>query len=243
MNPSTNTPVIVVTEEKKRRKGLALVAGGAALLLGGSTFALWSANDQFSGRTIQAGDLQLEQLVDTSFWDVSSDRMDAISTVTGTDGTQPGHTIDDHGMWRIVPGDKVAASFSAEVTLKGDNLVASVSLDGVSSNELINEEMTYTYEVYQDSMMLISETPLPDTNGEILLYLSAPADGQESGLEDADGVTVFAMTNATENFTVVIYGAFAEDTTDRGQVGVFDTLAQMTLTLSQVRAEGAQFQS
>uniref|UniRef100_UPI0004A7E71C SipW-dependent-type signal peptide-containing protein n=1 Tax=Leucobacter sp. PH1c TaxID=1397278 RepID=UPI0004A7E71C len=82
MTNTNNDQIIVVTEQKKRRRGLMWVAAGAAALLaGGSTFALWSASDTFSGGSITAGDLNIEQLEDTSFWDVSNDRKDATETV------------------------------------------------------------------------------------------------------------------------------------------------------------------
>lgn len=238
---TTQSPVVVVTEEKKRRKGLLWVAGGAALLLGGSTFALWSATDVFSGGTVTAGDLNIEQAADTTFWDVSADRTDAADTVTGTDGSQLGHAITTIADWRIVPGDKVAASFSADVTLEGDNLVGKLTLDGAQANALANTGMDYTYEVYQDGALLVPETALPTTADADLLYLSAPAAGQDAGLEDADGTTVHAMAATTEDFTVVVYGSFDAATVDRDQVTAADTLADLTVTLEQVRDTGAQY--
>ncbi|QIM15204.1 hypothetical protein G7067_00295 [Leucobacter insecticola] len=99
-----NDQIVVVTEEKRRRKGLIWVAAGAAALLaGGSTFALWSANDVFSGGTITAGDLNITTKNDTTFWDVSGDRADATETVGNTDGSQKGHQITDVNTWRIAP--------------------------------------------------------------------------------------------------------------------------------------------
>lgn len=241
MNSTPQTPVVVVTEREKRRKGLLWVAGGAALLLGGSTFALWSASDSFGGGTVTAGDLNIVQAENTSFWDVSADRTDATETVTGTDGSQLGHTITSVADWRIVPGDKVAASFSADVTLEGDNLVGKLILDGAEGNVLANTGMTYTYEIYQEDTLLVPETALPTAAGAGLLYLSAPGTGQATGGEDADGTTVHAMASTTEDLTVVIYGSFDAATAERDQVTVTDTLAGLTLTLEQVRDTGAQF--
>ena len=100
-----NPQIIVVTEERKKRRGaLLLVAGGAAALLaGGSTFALWTATDGFSGGQITAGDLDVVQTADTPFWDVSADRDDATATVIGTDGSQLGHALApaDASTWRL----------------------------------------------------------------------------------------------------------------------------------------------
>jgi len=270
MSTSTPAPVIVVTEEKKRRKGLIWVAGGAALLLGGSTFALWSAGDSFAGGTITAGDLNLVKAEDTTFWDASSDRLDATEKITGTDGSQLAHPLDpdDASTWRIVPGDKVAAAFSADVTLEGDNLVALLSVDGLEDLDSGITGMSYSYEVYQDGELVVSETTLPTVEGAPLLYLSAPGTGQDAGKEDANqtgpvaggdaATAVYAMTENTEDFTVVIYGMFFVDgngnfqydnevldktVTDRTDVTLADTLAELTLSLEQVRDTGDQFVS
>lgn len=241
MHTTPETPVVVVTEQRRRRTGLLWVAGGAALLLGGSTFALWSASGTFAGGAVTAGDLNIVQAADTSFWDVSADRADATATVTGTDGSQKGHAVTSIADWRIVPGDKVAASFSADVTLEGDNLVGKLTLDGAEANSLANTGMTYTYEVYQAGTLVVAETALPTTAGASLLYLSAPGTGQSTGAEDADGTTVLAMSATTEDLTVVVYGSFDEATADRDQVAAVDTLAGLTVTLEQVRDTGVQF--
>jgi alternate signal-mediated exported protein len=258
MSGTTPTPVVVVTEERRRRGGLLWVAGGAALLLGGSTFALWSASDGFTGGSITAGDLNVTATADTTFWDVSADRADGTATVTGTDGSQTGHALApaDASTWRIVPGDKVAASFSADVTLEGDNLVGKVTLDGVSADALENTGMTYTYEVYKDGDLIVSESPLFDAGTPVsaLMYLSAPGTGQDAGLEDAEidvaslpvtgavaGSGVLPMASTTEDFTVVVYGTFAASTAERDQVGAVDQLAGMTVRLEQVRDTGLQF--
>ncbi len=268
MSTNTTAPVVVVTEEKQRRKGLIWVAGGAALLLGGSTFALWSASDSFAGGTITAGDLNLVKAEDTTFWDASTDRADATATITGTDGSQPAHPLDpaDASTWRMVPGDKVAAAFSADVTLEGDNLVGLLSLDGLEAIDSGITGMSYSYEVYQAGELVVTETELPTVAGAPLLYLSAPATGQDSGAEDATATgpvagdaaaaTVYSMTETTEDFTVVIYGMFFTDgdgdfryggedvdttVTGRTDVALADTLAELTLSLEQVRDAGAQF--
>lgn len=276
MSTPSTAPVVVVTEERRRRRGLAWVAGGAALLLGGSTFALWSASDTFAGGTITAGDLNLVQTRDTTFWDVSGDRTDATATVPGTDGSQLGHSLDpaDASTWRIVPGDKVAATFSANVTLEGDNLVGLLSLDGLDERTAGISGLSYSYEVYQAGRLVVQETALPATADAPLLYLSAPGTGQADGGEDATiagpaggaaaATAVFPMTTTTEDLTVVVYGSFFTDgdgdftytappatpdpdvtpdstVTGRTDVTLSNTLAELTLSLTQVRDTGAQF--
>lgn len=268
---TNNDQIIVVTEEKKRRRGAVWVAAGAsALLLGGSTFALWSASDTFSGGTITAGDLNIAQLEDTSFWDVSNDRADATEVVGSTDGSQKGHKIDDINTWRLAPGDKVAASFETTVTLEGDNLVARVGLDGLDQLESSISGLTYSYEVYYGDKLLVNETALPTGADAPLLYLAAPTAGQDAGKDDAtngtlgstteavDGVAaqkaVFGMPSTTADLNIVVYASFFEDpegkfqysddavtVTDRTDVTLSDTIADLTLNLTQVRDTGAQF--
>lgn len=270
----TNTnpdQVLVVTEQKKRRSGVVWVAAGAAALLaGGSTFALWSASDTFSGGDITAGDLNMEQLSDTGFWDVSNDRKDATATVGATDGSQPGHVIEDVNTWRIAPGDKLAASFEATATLDGDNLVARVGIDGLDKLEENITGINYSYEIYYGDELLVTETSLPKTADAPMLYLSAPGAGQEAGAEDAtngilgdtatavDGTAaqtaVFGMPTTSVDLNVVIYASFYEDLNgdfryqdtdktveDRVDVTAVDTLGELTVSLSQVRDTGAQF--
>ncbi|WP_158375382.1 alternate-type signal peptide domain-containing protein [Cellulosimicrobium cellulans] len=266
MSTSTPTPVVVVSEETRRRRGLLWVAGGAALLLGGSTFALWSASDTFSGGTITAGDLNVVATRDTTFWDVSGDRTDATETVPGTDGSQPGHSLDpaDASTWRIVPGDKVAATFSADVTLEGDNLVGLLSLDGLDDRTGAISGLSYSYEIYQAGSLVVQETALPATADAPLLHLAAPGTGQADGASDATAAgavggaaattTVFPMSGTTEDLTVVVYGSFFTDTdgdftwseadttvTGRTDATLASTLAGLTLQLTQVRDTGAQF--
>ncbi len=268
---NTNDQIIIVQESKKRRKGLIWAAAGAtALLAGGSTFALWSANDTFTGGTVTAGDLNITQLADTSFWDVSNDRVDATETVGATDGSQLGHKIDDVNTWRITPGDKLAASFEATVTLDGDNLVGRVGIDGLDKLDSKITGMNYSYEVYYGDELLVKETALPTEADAPLMYLSAPAAGQASGAEDAkNGVlgeidtpvtgvaaqsAIFGMPATTADLNVVIYASFYEDkdgdfryqatdttVADRTDVTLADTLADLTVSVSQVRDTGAQF--
>ena len=260
---TTDPTIVVVVEEKKKPRALLWAAGAAVatLMLGGSTFALWSANAGFGGGTITAGDLNLVQTLDTAYYDVSDDREDATTTVPGTDGSQPGHIIEAIADWRIVPGDKVAAAFSADITLEGDNLVAKLSLTGLSAMEDENDSMTWTYEVYQDEALLLDERDLPGDG--TLFYLSAPETGQAAGAEDAFDTTVYPMSAVTEDFTIVIYGAFDAEAGEAGKSvvdsnGIYEdqttdatgtrqdatmtsVLAQMKLQLEQVRDTGLVF--
>lgn len=271
MTNLNNDQILVVTEQKKRRGGLMWIAAGAvALLAGGSTFALWSANDSFAGGNITAGDLNLTQTEVTSFWDVSNDRNDATEIVGSTDGSQPGHFVDDVDTWRIAPGDKLAASFEATATLEGDNLVARVGIDGLDKLDGNVTGMNYSYEVYYGDELLVNETALPTVADAAMFYLSAPGTGQNSGAEDAtngilgstamavNGVAaqtaVFGMPTTTVDLNVVIYASFYEDkdadfryqdsditVEDRTDVTLKDTLESLTVSLSQVRDAGAQF--
>ena len=239
---SDSPQVVVVTQEKKRRLAVPLVAAAAgAALLGGTTFALWSASDTVTGGSIVAGDLNITGSDAAAFYDVSSDREDATTALPNTGSAVLGHTIAD--TWRIVPGDKVAAAFDADVTLTGDNLVAKLSLGGFGSGALTNDGMTYTYAVYQAGTEVVAETALPSGNAPALLYLAAPETGQ-GGDADADPSgppVVHAMAASTETVTVVVFGTFDAATADRDYVTTTDALGDLTLQLEQVRDAGAVF--
>ena len=260
---TTDPTVVVVTEERKSRRGLFWIATAmATVLLGGSTFALWAANATFTGGTITAGDLNIAQKTNTAFYDVSIDRTDT-AAIPGTDGVQKGHTIDPT-TWLMVPGDKVAAVFTATVTLTGDNMVAQLSLEGLSTAGT-NDQMTWTYEVYLGSSPaapLITETAIPGSGP--LLYLSAVGTGQAAGLDDTVTDKVYAMAGATADLTVVVYGEFdptagdaaksdvnsttgvytdqGTDTGTRQNASSTAVLDDLLLTLEQVRDTGAIFQ-
>ena len=217
-----NTPTTAGAAPRKSRGGLVWIAAAlGAVLLGGSTFAYWSANELFTGGTITAGNLNLTQVADTAFYDVSSDRTDATDTLPGTNGSQKGHAITNIGTWMAVPGDKVAAVLASSVTLSGDNMVGKLSVTGIADIVSTNSSLTWTYEVYRAGTLVTTETALP-TDGA-LMYLSAPGADQLAGQEDADGTKVFAMSATTETFTIVIYATFADTAGDAGAADVNTT--------------------
>ncbi|MCL1840609.1 MAG: hypothetical protein FWF75_02505, partial [Propionibacteriaceae bacterium] len=136
---------------RRRATAVVAIAAGVALLAGGSTFALWSTQAQLAAGTIQSGDLELASNATATSWDVSMGRTDEITPITDsstnkltfTEQTAPttvnttgsagafimtGHTITSLTDWSIVPGDTVALVAPYTVTLKGDNLVATLSI-------------------------------------------------------------------------------------------------------------------
>lgn len=257
-------PVMVVTEAPRHRAGAlwAAIAAGA-LVVGGGTFALWSAQDTFEGGTITAGDLNLVLAQDTEFYDVSADRSDVAADVVAGAPDIRGHLITTIDSWRIVPGDKVAAAFSADVTLEGDNLIAELVADGfavtddgfegraaveedlvtdppVAGVEGVDPTLTWTYAIYQQDEVLVSERALPTADGR-LLYLAAPEsadDGQLQGAADADGVLVHVMEDIDEDFTIVVFAEFDSKTPDRVDISAEAVLNSITVHLNQVRTVG-----
>jgi len=160
--PQTTTTV-VIEEKKRRRAAFWWVAGGAAcLLVGGSTFALWQDTSVFTGGTITAGNLDLITDQTPAFYDVStisgdpnpasattgliSDatalRLDETAAISNTDGGL-GHAIDPTS-WRIVPGDTVAVVYNAQITLKGDNLVADLTIANATAATAANGDTDAT---------------------------------------------------------------------------------------------------
>ncbi|MCL2422402.1 MAG: alternate-type signal peptide domain-containing protein [Micrococcales bacterium] len=234
-DPTTGASLIVVTEDRRRRRSPWVAAAAVALLLGGSTLALWSAKAEFSDGEINSGDLNMVRSDgDTKFYDVSADRTDATVTLAGTDGSQPGHEVDLVD-WVMVPGDKIAAVFSVDITLAGDNLVARLSVDVpdvAPAGPGVPPAMTWTYEVYQEGVALFVEQ---DLTADGAMYLSS-ADGAD---DSVDPHVVALASNDPQRFTVVVYGTFDADARD-GAVSAYD-LKGVSLHLDQVRDTGALF--
>jgi alternate signal-mediated exported protein len=232
----TNPTVVVVTEEKKRRRGLLwFSAATAALMIGGSTFALWSASASIvPGDKINNGDLNLTASAATQLYDVSPDRTDgAVTILPGITGSPKGHTIDST-TWNMVPGDKIAAVLSADVTLTGDNMVAKLSITDLPDEAGVGSNLEWSYQVYKGNVEITSGEI---AGGQAALYRSAM-----DGADDTNLPSVVQMTQATENYTVVVFGTFDGATPDRELAGIAHDLKNVRLQLDQVRDTGANFQ-
>jgi alternate signal-mediated exported protein len=93
-------------------KGTAAIAVGAALLLGGGgTLANWNDAATATPGSIVSGDLNLEAKEGT--WTNTAD-------VDVTEG------LED-GTYTVVPGDVLTFTQNLDVTLKGDNMAATIS--------------------------------------------------------------------------------------------------------------------
>ena len=211
------------------RNAVIAAMAGAALLVGGSTYALWSASAGFSGGTITAGNMNITAGEMTS-WDVSADRIDLASdgaTIATADdvvlvGAPNGLPIDLTS-WTIVPGDTVALVFPYEVTLKGENLVASLTLPGLdsllTSNEFAN--LTLKYQVFDGAGVAKVESPA-----------ELPSDDFEGAY--------FRAADGDAGVALVLYVTFDSQTADRDDVEAVMTLANdLTVQLEQVRCDGA----
>ena len=244
---------------RKRVIAILAVAAGAALLIGGSTYALWSANAIKDGGTITSGDLNLVAGDVVSSYDVSFDRSDSTVypvDVVGTDGspvpltfnvgqaadvvplnagenkvTLKGHFIESLDDWQIVPGDTVAVLFPYTVTLKGDNLVARLTLDTTGLG-LINPGMSYYYAIFDADGQQIGTTNkiTSDITDYPVALFQANNAGQTQGIDDqytdpvtgdVVGVPIVDQYNVAENTAVVtlaVFGYFDEDTSNRNYV-------------------------
>jgi alternate signal-mediated exported protein len=100
-------------------KGTAAIAVGAALLLGGGgTLANWNDAATATPGSIVSGDLNLEAKEGT--WTNTAD-------VDVTEG------LED-GTYTVVPGDVLTFTQNLDVTLKGDNMAATISATGWAAN-------------------------------------------------------------------------------------------------------------
>jgi alternate signal-mediated exported protein len=237
-NPETGgpTPVIVVNRRRRNMVPAFVVAGalGLAAAAGGGTWALWSASDTSDGGTITAGDLNI-QADQTLAYDVSPDRLDT-SAVPGTDLT--GHAIDDLATYRVVPGDEVALVTQADVTLDGDNLVASLAIELGDAAKALTGNLTV--QLYDDTgQPATAPQTLPTGTKSAITYLSAPMTGQDAGASDAT-TGVIELDDTTQTFTVVVTNTFDASVDQRTQVTLADVMGQLELSLEQVRGAGQQ---
>ncbi|QAY64603.1 alternate-type signal peptide domain-containing protein [Xylanimonas allomyrinae] len=231
---TTDASLVLVTEVRRRRGGAIWLAGGAALavaLLGGGTFALWSQSVGLDGGTITAGDLSLSAEA-SSFYDVSADRNYTEAIAGLSNPVVKGQKISPE-TWLMVPGDKVAAVLPVVVTLKGDNLVATLAL----SSEVFGQDKVipgeYTYAVYDGKGTAIAQEAKVPAGG-VLATLQAKGLGQ--GVAGGEGIPTRAV-DGTETFTVVVFDTFDENGTPEAP-GRKDALTDLEVTLTQIRTPG-----
>jgi len=204
----------MTNKSTKRRNAVVAAIAGAALLLGGSTYALWSAQDSAQGGVIQSGNLAITAGKITS-WDVSADRTDtdsleiAASTEEGVsfpeiqfDATAPkGHGIN-LATWRMVPKDVVAIAFPYNITLVGDNLVAKLTMS--EGDASYSENATVTYQVFQvledgTTKALLSDLADFSPSSKPLILFQANSVGQS-----ADDDTDIPVVGTDDSVTVVV---------------------------------------
>lgn len=200
---------------KNKTKGVIAGVAGLALLTGGTTFALWSAEDDIDGGTITNGELGVVA-VDAMVWrDVSDDRSDSP------------HVIDPT-TWRMVPGDVAQGTQYLTVTLVGDNLVANLSVDTTAAD--LPDDVTLTYRLLDGT----TEVGTGEYGDDLTVRFAASAASQ-----DVDGDTVVIDAGGNKTLTVELTLTFDEAAEGSMEdASVLDTLA---VSLEQVRS-GAGFE-
>ena len=206
---------------KTTTKGVVAGAAGTALLLAGGTFALWSDSATADGAAITSGNLDVE-LVGTPRWlDVSPDRTDAP------------HAIDLE-TFRIVPGDTIEGRFGIDAALEGDNLVAALGLDlSETSGALLADEdgVTVTYSLLDRQGQVVADvTDVPAA--EVAEVHFASADNSHNVPELP---VLPAELSGSELYTVVVTAEFDENTPDQVRTQAAADLADLAVSLDQVR--------
>jgi len=152
-----------------------------------------------------------------------------------------GHDITSISSWLIVPGDTVALAQSLNIKLAGDNLVATLDVDGTGflANAL-NSEMVYHYALFGSDGKQLGDIE-PITNGvQPIALLQAGSAGQAAGTDDFYGVApglVKVPVVDTASLTLVVFGHFKDTGSSQGinNVNVIDTLGSLKVNLTQVR--------
>lgn len=208
---------------KNKTKGLIAGIAGIALLTGGSTFALWSDSATVAGGTITNGNLDIAALGTPTWQDVSDDREDGP------------HDIIDIAEWRMVPGDVAEGTYSFEVALEGDNLVANLGVDTTASP--LPTGVTVTYDVLDEAGTVVAEDVELGTDST--LRFAAGRDGQDDGAPDNTDTIVVdktALEGADANLTVVVTVSFAASTGNQVSVTEESVLGNLLVSLSQDRS-------
>ena len=235
----------------RRVQGILAGVAGAALLLGGSTYALWSANDDVAGGKITAGDLNIEAGTFAAF-DVSSDRADAGTQVIAGSSALMGHAVTltangattAAGDWRIVPGDTLAMTFPLDVTLQGDNLIADLTtnakaLTGAKDFTDVAGQLSYSYRLFNGTTEITSgATALPADTTALATIASNDLD-KGAGTADTGSGIVTVGTNNKASLTYVLLVTFTDTATGQDNVKeIADLSGDFTATLTQLRKPG-----
>jgi len=179
----------------------------------------------------------------------------ADATTDGTDGDNgtmginaPGDVLNGHPVtlstWKIVPGDTAAVTLPYTVTLAGDNLVATLTLDASALEaNLSNTDMVYSYAIFDDSgaqLGVISDIDPAATTVPIALFqaVNTGQGGVDDKYLDSTGASaVVPVVDGTVAITVVVFAHFTDTgaTQDQANAQAVDTLGDLVLTLTQVR--------
>lgn len=202
---------------KINKRGVAVASTGAALaavVLGGTTTALWSDSSTLSGATITAGNLEVAPLGNIAWTDQS------------TDGLTPGVHAIDPAVDRIVPGDTWQGSQDVDVALEGDNMKAQLKLTSASTGADVTGLLADT-----DGVKLTYT--VTDEAGKAVVT-DAVVGGPVQAI-DLTPANVTADLDGTKDYNVTVTAVFDGDTPDRVRTQTSATLADMGVTLQQVR--------
>jgi len=225
--------------QRRKRKGIVAGVAAAAILLAGSTFALWSAQEQVAGGTITAGQLGLT--ADPASWyDVSPDREFDSPVIVVDDDPDPlyaGEAISI-GDFLVSPGDQLAATFDTTVTIQGDNLVAELSFeipDPVGPPPSTTwDDLTLEYMVLVDGVVVVPLDDLAPTGSTSLGYFTDAANVAHTASTLAKPAT--GVTGGVANATVVVIATFDVDSV--GYMNAEQLLENVIFKLEQVRGDG-----
>lgn len=229
-------------EQRRSRRGLGILAGvaGGLLLMGGTTFALWSANDVQAGGTITNGNLDVAAAGATTYWDVSPDRTDVTAAATPVTALDA-HSIADITAYSIVPGDVLEANYGFSVALDGDNLVGDLNLS-FAGGAAPPTGVTFTAQAYylNGATWTAVGTPVVVSPGGATFSLGyfQAANQLNGALDPSIPVITDTVTSATPNVTVVVTATFDAATTGQTSVLATTALGDVTATLNQVRTAG-----
>lgn len=155
---------------KKSTKGSIAAAAAAVLLLGGaSTLAFWNDTATVNGGTLESGSIELGA-VTCGGWK---------------------HTEDDSAVTKIVPGDNVYQECDTSLTLVGEHIGATLTIDPASIPAgALADELDATVALEDSTGTAISSVTAPGTTA-LTAKITVDFDGPGG-------------TNASQNGTAVL---------------------------------------
>jgi alternate signal-mediated exported protein len=178
--------------------------------MGGSTFAMWSANETVGSHTINHGELSMATSGDAVAYDL---RGTGDETITGADGEEI--TLAD---FKAVPGDQLEIDLPVSLTAVGDNMRYQLYLKATSTDVTVDAHWKF-------SVLLV------DANDQVTTVVFNAGGAEKI---TADGLAVGSPQTVSGDVKVAILAELPSDVTLRNGTSNSASLAGLSISAVQV---------